>query len=249
MRSYAPETNCWRPPAIRITIKKKLNFNLDRKSLETIYIAFIRPLIEYGYVIWDNCSLYEKQELDKIQNEAARIFTGATRLVSISALYKEIWWDSLEQRRKNHRLCSIKWCITQLLFIYHSLVPPSFSTTSRYSLIDFDDLQTIDARTTLYYIFFLPSTARAWYDVTDAVKQSEFVNTFKSCLNKDKMPVPEPFYVGSRKVQILRTSSSLNLDLFLSKITNSLMCQCNTTHNTRPTLFFSLQIILPGAMK
>ena len=135
-----------------------------------------------------------------------------------------------------------------------SLVPPSFSTISRYSLIDFNDLQTIDARTTLYYNFFLPSTARAWYDVTDAVKQSEFVNTFKSCLNKDKMPVPEPFYVGSRKVQILRTRlrtncSSLNLDLFLSKITDSLMCQCNTIHNTRPTLFFSLQIILPGAMK
>ena len=27
---------------------------LDRKYLETIYTAFIRPLIEYGDVIWDN---------------------------------------------------------------------------------------------------------------------------------------------------------------------------------------------------
>ena len=56
---------------IRINILRKLKFILDRKSLKTIYTAFIRPLIEYGDVIWDNCTLYEKQELDEIQNEAA----------------------------------------------------------------------------------------------------------------------------------------------------------------------------------
>ena len=74
----------------------KIKFRLDRKSLETFYIAFITPLIEYGDVIWDNLTLYEKQELYKIQNEAARIATGATRLVSIAILYKEIGWNSLE---------------------------------------------------------------------------------------------------------------------------------------------------------
>ena len=68
---------------------RKLKFILDRKSLETINTAFIRPLIEYANVIWDNCTLYEKQDLDKIQNEAARITTGATRFVSVAILYKE----------------------------------------------------------------------------------------------------------------------------------------------------------------
>ena len=51
---------------------RKLKFKLDRKSLETTYTAFIRPLFEYGDVIRDNCSQYEKQELEKIQLEAAR---------------------------------------------------------------------------------------------------------------------------------------------------------------------------------
>ena len=55
----------------RINVMRKLKFKLDRKSLETIYIAFIRPLLEYGDVIWDNCTQYEKHELEKIQNEAA----------------------------------------------------------------------------------------------------------------------------------------------------------------------------------
>ena len=83
---------------------RKLKFRLDRKSLETIYTVFIRPLIEYGDVIWDTCTLYVKRELDKIQNEAARIATGATRLVSIANLYKEIGRDSLEKRRADHKL-------------------------------------------------------------------------------------------------------------------------------------------------
>ena len=74
---------------------RKLKYKLDRKSLETIYIAFIRPLLEYADVIWDNCTQYEKDDLEKIQIEAARIATGTTKLVSLNNLYKEICWDKL----------------------------------------------------------------------------------------------------------------------------------------------------------
>ena len=88
----------------RINIMRKLKFQLDRKSLETIYLAFVRPLLEYADVTWDNCSQYEKNELNKIQNEAARIAVGATKLVSLNALYNEIGWESLEKRRLDHKL-------------------------------------------------------------------------------------------------------------------------------------------------
>lgn len=55
---------------------RKLNF--ERKALETIYFIFIRSILEYGGVIWDKCTQYEKNEWDKIQNEAARITTGTS---------------------------------------------------------------------------------------------------------------------------------------------------------------------------
>ena len=45
----------------RIHIMQKLKFRLDRKSLEVIYAAFIRPILEYGDVVWDNCSQYKKK--------------------------------------------------------------------------------------------------------------------------------------------------------------------------------------------
>ena len=66
----------------RINIMCKLKFQLDRKSLQTIYFSFIRPLLEYTDVVWNNCTQYESIELDKIQNEAARIVTCQTKLPS-----------------------------------------------------------------------------------------------------------------------------------------------------------------------
>ena len=63
---------------------EKIKFKLDRKSLETIYIAFIRPILEYADVVWDNCSQYEINELEKIQTEVARIATGTSILISLS---------------------------------------------------------------------------------------------------------------------------------------------------------------------
>ena len=52
----------------------------------------------------DNCTQHEKQDLEKVQIEAARIVTGMTKLVSINPLYEESGWETLETRRKNHKL-------------------------------------------------------------------------------------------------------------------------------------------------
>ena len=85
-------------------IMRKLKFKLDRRSLQTIYFSFIRPVIEYSDVVWDNCTRYEANELEKIEIEAARIVTGATKLVSIDSLYSETGWETLASRRKKHKL-------------------------------------------------------------------------------------------------------------------------------------------------
>ena len=88
----------------RVHIMRKLKFAIDRKSLEIIYTSFIRPILEYADVVWNNCTKYELEQLDKIQNECARISSGSTKLVSLDDLYKEISWESLSDRRYKHRL-------------------------------------------------------------------------------------------------------------------------------------------------
>ena len=68
------------------TNKYHENIEIWVRTLETIYISFRRPLLEYGDIIFDNCTAYEKQKLDKIQSEAARIVTSATKLVALEKL-------------------------------------------------------------------------------------------------------------------------------------------------------------------
>ena len=69
---------------------RKLKFILDRQSLEIIYTSFIRPILEYADVVWDNCTQCEINALEKIQIEAAQVATGATKLISLDILYREM---------------------------------------------------------------------------------------------------------------------------------------------------------------
>ena len=52
-------SNAW----TRIYIMRKFKFILDRQSLEIIYTS-LRPL-EYADVVWDNCTQYEINALEK----------------------------------------------------------------------------------------------------------------------------------------------------------------------------------------
>ena len=153
---------------------RKLKFELNRQSLETIYLTFIRPVLEYANVVWNNCTHYEKEEQEKIQNEEARTVTGTTKLVSIHALYEETGWDTLDSRRRKHKLTLIYKMYTNQTPPYLStLVPPFVNTFSEYSLRNSNDTLTIHARTTLYYHSFFSSTVREWNNLPLECRNSE----------------------------------------------------------------------------
>ena len=82
----------------------KIKVDRKGKSLWTIYFSFIRPLLEYADVVWNNCTQYASNELDKIQNKSARIVTGAIKLASIDSLHAETGWGTLGSRRKAQKL-------------------------------------------------------------------------------------------------------------------------------------------------
>ena len=145
-------------------------------------------------MIWDNCTQFEKQEIEKIQNpiEAARIATGETKLVSLNALYQETDWVTLEKRRENHKLVMFYKMYNDLTPSYlSSLVPQSINTLSQYSLRNADSLQSIHARTNLYFQSFLPSVVRKWYDLPDEAERFSSVTSFKNYLNRNRTSVPK----------------------------------------------------------
>ena len=60
-----------------------------------MYISLIRPLLEYVDTIWDNISQELKNDIKAVQREAARIFTGATKLCNTDMLISEFRLDTL----------------------------------------------------------------------------------------------------------------------------------------------------------
>ena len=123
-----------------------------------------------------------------------------------------------------------------------SLVPETVSNISHYGLRNSNDLQTIASSSSQYYHSFRPSTTRDWNSLSTESKQSDSVNSFTRFLNKGKSTVPNHYYIGSRKAQILHTRirtncSSLNLDLFLKSVTDSPLCRCGSIENAQNFFF------------
>ena len=228
------KTKAWQ----RVNVMRRLKFILDRKSLQIIYFSFVRPLLEYADIVWDNCSQYESNQLEQIQNEAARIVTGATKLVSINSLLHETGWETLSARRKKHKLIMFykmnnNMCPTYL----SSLVPPTVGNTSRYDLRNVDNIQTIHAHSQLYFDSFLPSVVREWNALPGQIRNSTSLSSFKNQLNLNIRSPPAFYCSGSRQGQIyhvrLRTNcSSLKLHLYSKNIIDSPLCVCGEIEDT-----------------
>ena len=228
------KTKAW----VRIHIMRKLKFKLDRRSLQTIYFSFIRPVIEYSDVVWDNCTLYEANELEIIQIEAARIVTGATKLVSIDSLYSETGWETLASRRKKHKLQLFYKMQNSLTPDYLlSLVPENVGNNSAYNLRIARNLNTIQARSQLYYKSFLPSVTRDWNGLSEGIRNSPSLSSFKHQLNVNLAKSPILFFDGKRLGQIYHARlrmrcSSLNAHLFSKNIVDSPLCACGSFEDT-----------------
>lgn len=214
------KTKAWQ----RINIMRKLKFTPDRKSLETIYFSFVRPLLEYADVVWDNCTQHEVNELEKFQLEASRIATGATRLVSLNLLYSDTGWETLASRRNKHKLV-----------LFYKMY--SVSSNISHNLRNPNNIQTIHARTQLYYNSFLPSVIRSWNGLAEDVRNCNSTASFKHRLNTNLKPPPRYYFVGKRLGQILHTRlrsncSSLKQHLFSKNIVQSPLCACGNIENT-----------------
>ena len=198
----------------RIYIIRKLNFLLDMESLSRACISFIRPDLEYADIVWDNCTQYDS--IEKIQTEAARIVTGATRLVSIEFLCRETGWEPLYKRRYKHKMYQFYKTNNDLTPKYLILlVPSTVENTSTYNLRGSKNLKTVFTITQLYYKSFLPSCTWEWNELPLDTRNSTSLENFKHNLNGDRIKIPKYYRTRNRSLQIshtrLRTKcSSLN---------------------------------------
>ena len=144
----------------------------------------------------------------------------------------------LQERRRKNKLALFYKMVNGLSPPYLlSLIPLPVNRVSPYNLRNSNDIQTIPARTNLYYNSFLPSVIRKWNNLPLDVRNCDSLNSFIRRLNDRDRYIPNYYYSGNRKLQILHTRlrtgcSSLNHDLFLKYITDSPLCRCGEIENT-----------------
>ena len=76
---------------------EKLFTSVSRQSLLTIYKSFARPILDYGYIIYDKPhkgSFLEK--IERAQYNACLVITGAFKGNSRERLHQELGLESLK---------------------------------------------------------------------------------------------------------------------------------------------------------
>ena len=139
-------------------------------------------------------------------------------------------WETLESRRKKHRLILFYKMVNNLTPEYlSSLIPlQQHTVNTRFNL---RNIRTISFHTHAYNSSFLPSSIRDWNALPEYIQSSESLSIFKLNLNKNKPKANPLFNIGSRKGQILHTRlrlgcSSLNDDLYRRSLVDSNRCSC-----------------------
>ena len=141
----------------RLNVFRTLKFKLLRNHLQVIYFSFIRPLLEYADIIWDNIPEYLRDKLESMQIEAVRIVTRTTKLCSKQNLYKDTGWETLSERRKKHKILKFHEMFHKKGPEYlNQMVPQQIFEVHNYNTRRTNDTQNVNCRASYYKHSFLP---------------------------------------------------------------------------------------------
>ena len=231
----------------RLALLRRLKYKLSRNTLSKLYTTMIRPILEYGCVLFDNCSQHLSQSLETVQYEAARICLGALRHTPRVLLLKELRWHTLANRRKYFKLVLFYKMYNKLTPAYlYNLVPRDVAFTTGRLLRNRANLRQIKFSTRRFGESFLPSAIRLWNTLPCDVRDCTSLPQFKAKLKTLLLPVdktPPYFLSGKRFPNICHTQlrfgcSTLNAHLHNSNIIPDASCSC--LHTREDTIHFFL---------
>ena len=127
-------------------LMKHLKKWVSHKTLEVIYKMYVRPHLDYGDMVYDvgeaekngifptGISSTLLKKVESIQYEAARIVTGAWKGTSRDKLYKNLGWESLQERRIMRKLCLVYEVLDTKFpnYLYDILKKQIYPETSRF---------------------------------------------------------------------------------------------------------------------
>ena len=87
----------------KLAIMRKISgttWGANERILKTVYSQGIRPHLEYGSAAWSSAANTNLQALDKVQNQALRVMTGAMKSTPIAQMEKTTNIQPLKERRE-----------------------------------------------------------------------------------------------------------------------------------------------------
>ena len=224
----------------RVNIMKRLKYLLSRKTLTHLYKSLIQPILEYGCIIFDNCTAHDSSLIEKVQYDAARVCTGAMYNTSKVKLLNELGWETLSERRKYFKLIMFHKIVHNYVpsYLVNSIPVNIVSTYTPYNLRDQNKIRPPRTRTNLYKKSFYPSTVALWNELPSSTATSPHAEQFKKALRTQLFCNKSPcfFSCGERLSQIWHTRlrldhSTLNVHLFKYSMADSDKCSCGTNED------------------
>ena len=138
---------------------------------EAAYKGLVWPVLEYGSSVWDPHTHGLQEELQKVQNRAARFVTGnyVFETGSMTGILVQLKWESLKKRRKDSRLILLyKGLKGKARIPTDDLIPKNRRCRNQHSLA----FQIPSASKEAYKSSFFPQTIRDWNDLPDSLVSS-----------------------------------------------------------------------------
>ena len=199
----------------RLNLLKHYKFRVSRLTLEKMYFAFVRPILEYGDVVWAGAHDCHLVKLDRLQLEAMRIVTGAPNKSNIANLYNDLNWELLSDRRDRHSLIIMFKMVKNLVPTYLcNLKPTQAGDSHEYNLRNNSDLSIPFCRTQCMKKSFLPCTVKLWNSLQNNIKLCDTLSSFKLKL-KSHYAVSENF---SKMKKFLYNSGSRPWNIVHAKL-------------------------------
>ena len=228
----------------RLTAMFPLKFVLDRMSLQTMYFSFVRPVMDYGNVVWGGSYDSDLFKLERINIAAMRLITGATGNSNTNNLYIETEWSNIRDRAEAAMIIMLFKTINSLRRTYlEVLLPQPNQRYIEYNLRNKDHIRLPFTRLELFRRSFLPTAIRLWNNLTLEQRSVTTLSQFKDCI-RTMSPEPQIIYFYGKRwpsvhhARLRMGCSNLNFDLcYKAHVINDPSCQCGERFETAEHFF------------
>ena len=224
--------------AKRVTVLRQYQKSFSRKCLKTIYLSYVRPLLEYSPCLITFLTVNEAERIRDIQRTAIRCITGTKVGTSHHPLNRELMLPTLSRRRMTSRMVKFWQIINRQ---YEGQI-------NRNNLTTHDQLHDYHTRHPNHFVSvkchteqrrkaFLNTSISEWNKLEEEIKSSTSKRIMRSRLLPKANPNPVHSIAvtreSSRLISRLRCQNAdLISNLFARGMSETPECECGALFET-----------------